>query len=354
MMKPDIRHISDKELADFLAAEGEKAFRKKQISEWLWKKNALTFEEMGNLSLKLKEKLKESFTFQIARIESEALSSDGTAKFIFRLHDGHAIEGVLIPTQSRVTACISSQVGCPLKCAFCATGTMGFTRNLHFSEIIDQYALMNRRALELYNIPISNIVFMGMGEPLLNYDNVMKTISLLTSPEGNQLSPSRITLSTVGVVDGIVRMADEHFKPGLAVSVHIPDNLLRSEIMPVNRKFPLPELQSALQYFHQKTGQRITIEYVLLKNVNDSLKSAERLCAFCRPFPVKINLIEFNETKSQFSKSPRENLTRFKEYLESKNLIVNVRQSRGEDIAAACGQLVKNSKEAQNGKNSAR
>ena len=344
VMKPDIRHISEKQLVDFLESIGEKRFRKKQINEWLWKKNVLTFEEMGNLSLKLIEKLKEQFTFLKTEIESELISSDGTAKFIFRLHDGRAIEGVLIPTQSRVTACISSQVGCPLKCAFCATGTMGFIRNLHFSEILDQYALMNRRALDLYEIPISNIVFMGMGEPLLNYDNVMQSIAMLTSQDGNQLSPSRITLSTVGVVDGIMRMADEGFKPGLAVSVHIPDNLLRSEIMPINRKFPLPELQSALQYFHQKTGQRITIEYVLLKDINDSTKSAERLCAFCRPFPVKINLIEFNETKSRFSKSPRENMIRFKEYLESKNLIVNVRQSRGKDIAAACGQLVKNRK----------
>lgn len=344
VMRPDIRHISEKQLVDFLESVGEKRFRKKQIYEWLWKKNVLTFEEMRNLSMKLIEKLKEQFTFLKTEIESEAISRDGTAKFIFRLHDGHAIEGVLIPTQSRVTACISSQVGCPLKCAFCATGTMGFIRNLHFSEILDQYALMNRRALELYEIPISNIVFMGMGEPLLNYDNVMQSINLLTSPEGNQLSPSRITLSTVGVVDGIIKMADDGFKPGLAVSVHIPDNLLRSEIMPINRKFPLPELQSALQYFYQKTGQRITIEYVLLQNINDSVKSAERLCAFCRPFPVKINLIEFNETKSRFSKSPRENMIRFKEYLESKNLIVNVRQSRGKDIAAACGQLVKNRK----------
>lgn len=345
VMKPDIRHISDKQLVDFLESIGEKRFRKKQINEWLWKKNVLTFEEMSNLSLKLIEKLKEQFTFLKTEIESETISSDGTAKFIFRLHDGRAIEGVLIPTQSRVTACISSQVGCPLKCAFCATGTMGFTRNLHFSEIIDQYALMNRRAIELYEIPISNIVYMGMGEPLLNYNNVMQSIAMLTSPDGNQLSPSRITLSTVGVVDGIIMMADEGFKPGLAVSVHIPDNLLRSEIMPINRKFSLPELQSALQYFHQKTGQRITIEYVLLKDINDSVKSAERLCAFCRPFPVKINLIEFNETKSRFSKSPRENVIRFKEYLESKNLIVNVRQSRGKDIAAACGQLVKNRKD---------
>ena len=345
VMRPDIRHISEKQLVDFLESVGEKRFRKKQIYEWLWKKNVLTFEEMRNLSMKLIEKLKEQFTFLKTEIESEVISSDGTSKFIFRLHDGHAIEGVLIPTQSRVTACISSQVGCPLKCAFCATGTMGFIRNLHFAEILDQYALMNRRALELYEIPISNIVFMGMGEPLLNYDNVMQSINLLTSPEGNQLSPSRITLSTVGVVDGIIKMADEGFKPGLAVSVHIPDNLLRSEIMPINRKFPLPELQSALQYFYQKTGQRITIEYVLLQNINDSVKSAERLCAFCRPFPVKINLIEFNETKSRFSKSPRENMIRFKEYLESKNLIVNVRQSRGKDIAAACGQLVKNRKD---------
>lgn len=341
-MKQDIRHISELELTKFLTQIGEKSFRKKQILEWLWKKNIHSFEEMINLPQKLILQLKENFSFRTTTINHEARSSDGTTKFIFQLWDNTHIEGVLIPTNTRVTACISSQVGCPLKCAFCATGTMGFTRNLHFSEIIDQYALMNQRSLELFQIPISNIVFMGMGEPLLNYEQVMQAISLLTSPNGNQLSPSRITLSTVGIADKIMRLADDNFKAGLAVSLHIPDNLLRSEIMPINRTFDLQKLQDALTYFYQKSGERITIEYVLLKNINDSIESAKRLCKFCRPFPVKINLIDFNSTQAHFETTSPDRKEKFKSFLESKNMIVNVRQSRGKDIAAACGQLVKN------------
>lgn len=343
MQKKDIRDISTDDLLQFLTSINEKPFRVKQINEWLWKKNVHSFDEMLNLSKPLIEKLKENFTFFHAEINQEAVSQDGTIKLIFKLFDGKMIEGVLIPSGNRVTACISSQVGCPLKCSFCATGLMGFSRNLHFTEIIDQYALMNRRAKEAYQNNITNFVFMGMGEPLLNYNNVTNAIDILTSPEGNGISPSRITLSTVGIVNGIKQLADDQFRANLAVSIHVADDMKRSMLIPANIANPLAELQRALKYYVQKTEQRITIEYVLINGINDTLEDAEKLCQFCKAFPVKINLINYNSTDTKYRKSTPEQTRGFVRYLESKNLIVNLRQSRGQDIAAACGQLIKSS-----------
>lgn len=337
----DLRYITSDELATFLVENGEKKFRLGQIEDWLWKKGAQNLDEMRNISTDLKKKLQGNFTFFNTQVETMVQSQDGTAKFIFLLHDGQRIEGVLIPTETRVTACISSQVGCALRCSFCATGTMGFIRNLHFTEIFDQFILMNRKSQELYNQTITNIVYMGMGEPLMNYENVMRSIDLLTSPKGQGLSPSRITLSTVGISLGIRRLADDGFKPDLALSLHCADEVKRRRLMPVTEHQTFEMLQDSLQYFHQKTGKRITIEYLLLKNWNDSINDAKRLFHFCRPIPVKINLIEYNPTDSGFEKSPEEHVRRFVDFLESKNLIVNIRHSRGQDIAAACGQLVK-------------
>jgi 23S rRNA (adenine(2503)-C(2))-methyltransferase len=335
----DIREISSEQLLEFLKHNNEKPFRAKQLHDWLWKKNVISFKEMINIPKNLQEKLKKNFSFLQAKIEKEVVSSDKTIKLLFRLFDDEQIEGVLIPSQGRITACVSSQVGCALKCSFCATGMLGFTRQLRFWEIIDQYVLMNRRAIETFGTPISNIVFMGMGEPLLNYDNLLKAIEILTSPEGNGLSPSRITVSTVGITIGIRKLADDGFKANLAVSLHVADNDKRSQLIPVNQTNSLQELQDALRYYVEKTKQRITIEYVLLQNRNDSLEDAEKLCRFCKAFPVKINIIEYNSTDSQFQPSTSEKKAAFTTHLESKNLIVNVRQSRGKDIAAACGQL---------------
>jgi 23S rRNA (adenine2503-C2)-methyltransferase len=341
----DIRDTSSENLIAFLQHHNEKSFRAKQLHDWLWKKNVPSFEEMVNIPKNLQEKLKEHFSFLQTRIEKEAVSSDRTIKFLFSLFDNEQIEGVLIPSQGRVTACVSSQAGCPLNCTFCATGTLGFKRQLCFWEIIDQYVLMNRRAVETFGIPISNIVFMGMGEPLLNYDNVFKAIAILTSPNGNGLSPSRITLSTVGIIAGIKKLADDGFKANLAVSLHVADDEKRSALIPVNQTNPLHELQDALRYYVDKTNQRITIEYLLLHHINDNLEDAEKLCRFCKAFPVKINIIEYNATDTQFQPSVPEQKAVFVSHLESKNLIVNVRQSRGKDIAAACGQLAgKNTK----------
>lgn len=347
MHQNDIREVSEEQLIQFFSTIGEKPFRIKQLNNWLWEKNVHGFDLMQNLPKKLIKNLKEQFTFLVSRIGQEVTSQDGTVKFIFRLHDNHLIEGVLIPSGKRVTACISSQVGCKLGCKFCATGSMGFTRNLRAWEIIDQYALMNQRSNELFDQNITNIVMMGMGEPLDNYEQVMKAINMLTSPQGNALSPSRITLSTVGLVDQIRQLADDQFKPSLAVSLHVANNEKRSQLMPANKKNPIHELQSALRYYHKQTNQRITIEYVLINGINDSLADAEELAQFCKAFPVKINLIQFNSTHPPYQKSPPENTQRFIQYLESKNMVVNLRRSRGEDIAAACGQLVK--KKAEGG-----
>ena len=341
----DIRTLTYEELEQFIFSINEKKFRAKQVWTWLWKKGAGSYDEMTDLSLALRAQLAEHFTFQRAVIDQEVHSRDKSAKFAFRLHDDRMVEGVLIPSGDRVTACVSSQVGCPLRCTFCATGTMGFVRNLHFAEIVDEYVLMNRRAQELYGNTITNIVFMGMGEPLLNFDNVMTAIDKLTAPDGFGLSPTRITLSTAGVVKGIKALAERKFACGLAVSLHSAEPAVREVIMPVTEHNSLHDLQAALLNFHQKTGQRITFEYILLSKINDSLQAAEKLARYCRPFPVKINIIEYNETEGGlYHRSYPNQREEFIQYLKDRNMVVNVRQSKGQDIAAACGQLVKGKK----------
>ena len=339
----DIRSITREQLEDFLLSKNEKKFRAGQIWTWLWQKGIGSYDEMTNISQSLRDLLASQYTFRHAVIAQEVQSKDKTAKFAFRYYDDALVEGVLIPSGERVTACISSQVGCPLGCSFCATGTMGFVRNLHYSEIFDEFMLMDRRARELYGNGISNIVFMGMGEPLLNFDNVMTAIDRLTAKDGIGLSPTRITLSTAGIVKGIKALADRKFPCGLAVSLHSADPVVRSAIMPVNEHNSLHDLQAALVYYHQKTGERITFEYLLLSKVNDTRQAAEKLARFCRPFPVKINIIEYNETPGGlYHRSYPNQREEFIDYLKGCNMVVNVRQSRGQDIAAACGQLVKN------------
>ena len=339
----DIRDIHFTELESFLQKSGEKPFRAKQIWMGLWKRGAGSFDEMTDLSVALRTKLQENFTFHRAEIVEEVHSTDKSAKFLLQFHDGKMVEGVLIPSKERVTACLSTQIGCPLHCAFCATGTMGFIRNLHYSEIIDEYVLLNNRAQELYNQHITNIVFMGMGEPLLNFDNMMTAIDILTGKDYYALSPTRITLSTAGIIKGIKALADRGFRCGLAISLHSADPTVREQIMPVTEHNSLHDLQAALAYYHQKTDERITIEYLLLSKVNDSEKAAELLARFCRPFPVKINIIEYNSTPdSLFHKSDPTRRQRFIDVLERCNMVVNIRLSKGQDIAAACGQLVKN------------
>lgn len=338
----DIRQTTHEELEIFFEKCGEKKFRIKQIEEWLWRKGCTSYEEMTNLPATLRTLLKENYQFEHIEIDTAERDSDGTTKFLFRLADGNKIEGVLIPSANRVTACISSQAGCPLKCAFCATGQMGLQRNLLFSEIFDQFILMNRFAQENYGKGITNIVYMGMGEPLLNYENVMRSVFMLTSPQYQGLSPQRITLSTVGVTKGIRRLADENFPCGLALSLHCADEQKREKIIPSTKIYPLHEIREALSYYHKKTGKRISIEYLLLDGITDSRTDAAKLWEFCLPFPTKINLIEYNDNNLQFRKSTDKKTRDFVSFLESKNMVVTVRRSRGRDIAAACGQLLVN------------
>ncbi len=336
----DIRELKLADIEDFFMSIDEKSFRAKQVYDWIWKKQVTGFNQMTNLSLSLRDQLAHNYYFQSLQIITSQVSSDGTRKFGFKTSDDHVVEGVLIPAGTRATACISSQAGCILNCSFCATGKMKFRRDLTAGEIFDQVAAMEKDQRDKIEKKLNNIVLMGMGEPLLNYDNVMKAIERISSSDGLGYSPSRITISTAGIVRMIRRLADDKTKCNLAISLHTADNFKRDQIMPLNKSNPVDELSKAIRYFHQKTGTRITYEYLLLKDFNDTMKDARQFAEFCKISPCKINLIEYNEVKgSPFKRSTPEKTKSFMEFLESRNLIINLRRSRGADIDAACGQL---------------
>jgi len=344
-MNKDIREYTLKEITDFFIGNNEKTFRAKQVYEWLWKKHVTSFSEMKNLSKETIALLENNFKFNPLVLTHEQQSADQTIKLGFSIVGNHVIEGVLIPSSDRVTACISTQAGCALKCKFCATGDLGFKRHLRFYEITEQVFILNKHAEKHFGRSLSNIVIMGMGEPLMNYDAVMKAINILTSSESMGMSPQRITLSTAGVVEGIKRLADDGIRFQLAISLHTANNQKRSSLMPVNKSNPLDKLSEAIQYFHKKTESRITYEYLLIGNFNDSIIDAKELAEFCKISPCKINLIELNSTaNSDFIPASQEKVEAFKNFLESKNLIVNVRKSKGQDIDAACGQLANKTK----------
>lgn len=318
----------------------EKKFRANQLWEWLWQKSARSFDEMTNLSKNFRQKLSEKYTFNTLKIAHAQKSSDGTIKYAFKLNDGFLIEGVLIPTSNRVTACISSQVGCSLSCTFCATGFMKRDRNLRIDEIYDQVAVLRKEAEREYNIKLSNIVLMGMGEPLLNYTNVIGGIEKITSPDGLGMSPQRITLSTAGIAKMIKKLGDDQVRFNLALSLHAANNEKRSAIMPINDSNSLEDLIEAINYFYDKTNTRVTLEYCVINDINDDPLEAEELIAFARQIKCKVNLIEYNPIDlAEFQSSSAEKIQRFAEYLERNKIIVNVRRSRGKDIDAACGQL---------------
>ncbi len=336
----DIRSLTLGEIETYFTEAGERPYHARQVYDWLWKKSCRSFSEMSNISKSVRERLEKDFTFPVLRIETEQQSRDKTIKTIFRLSDGLFIEGVLIPDADRTTACISSQAGCPLGCTFCATGQFGYKRNLQFTEIFDQVAELNRQSLKQFSIPLSNIVLMGMGEPLLNYEEVKKAVEMITSEDGLAMSPQRITLSSVGIPPMIRKLADDRIRYHFALSLHAADNAKRSSIIPLNKKHPLEELTESLKYFYQATKKRITIEYLLFNGFNDSIQDAQNLALFCRNFPVKVNLIEYNPVEGTgFRKPDKEKTQLFREHLEKKNMVVNVRRSRGGDIDAACGQL---------------
>ncbi len=340
----DIRQLSLDQLTDHLAMLGQKPFRAKQVFEWLWKKSATDFDEMTNLSLDLRELLKEKYSINNISINDEQISSDRTIKSAFSLYDKNIIEGVLIPTETRMTACISSQVGCSLSCKFCATGFLERKRNLDPGEIYDQVVLINRQAEQRYGIPLSNIVLMGMGEPLLNYSNVIKSVKLLTSPDGLNISPRRITLSTAGIAKMMKKLADDGVRFNLALSLHAADDEKRNTIMPINETNNLEALREALKYFYNNTKNKITLEYIAFRNFNLSIEDAKNLVRFAGNLPCKINVIEYNPIDdATFKKARADELSIFTSFLEKKGLIVNVRRSRGKDIDAACGQLANKS-----------
>ncbi|NQX97880.1 MAG: 23S rRNA (adenine(2503)-C(2))-methyltransferase RlmN [Flavobacteriales bacterium] len=347
--KQNIRTLSKDELTALFIEKGEKAFRAKQVYEWLWKKGVTSFDEMTNLSFDLREMLKADFVFNAVEIAEKQVSSDRTIKNAFKLYDGKITEGVLIPTPNRMTACISSQVGCSLACAFCATGKLDRLRNIDAEEIFDQVVLIKNQVEEHYNTPLSNIVYMGMGEPLLNYKNVLRSIEMITSPEGLGMSPKRITVSTAGIAKMIKQLGDDEVKFNLALSLHAATDAKRSEIMPINESNSLAALSEALIYFHEKTGSRVTFEYIIFKDFNDSLEDAKDLANFAKIVPCKINIIEYNPIDdAQFQKADSEKTDKFAAFLENTfNLIVNVRRSRGKDIDAACGQLANKNKAAK-------
>jgi 23S rRNA (adenine2503-C2)-methyltransferase len=345
--RKDIRALSLEELKTFFVSQEDKPFRAKQVYEWLWQKSAHSFDEMTNLSKETRELLNTNFFIHAVKIDSSQISKDRTIKNAFRLHDGNIVEGVLIPTTERMTACISSQVGCSLTCKFCATGRLDRLRNLNADEIYDQVVHIRKQASEKYKTNLTNIVYMGMGEPLLNYRNVMDSVEKITSPEGLNISPQRITVSTAGIAKMIKKLGDDNVKFNLALSLHAANDEKRNKIMPINEQNTLEALAEALTYFYEKTGTRVTYEYIIFKNFNDELEDAKELAEFCKVVPCKVNIIEYNPIdKGEFQQADELKVNAFVHYLEDNNVIVNIRRSRGKDIDAACGQLANKNKNA--------
>ena len=338
--KIDIRTLSLAQLKEAFVAAGEKAFRGQQVYEWLWKKSCTSFAGMKNISAENRAWLDEHYVINTIEIVDKQISKDGTIKSGFTLHDGFMVEGVLIPADDRMTACVSSQVGCSLTCKFCATGKMNRERNLSAGEIYDQVVAIKNWAQTHYGKPLTNIVFMGMGEPLLNYANVLAGIEKITSQEGLGMAADRITVSTAGIAKMIMKLADDKVRFNLALSLHAANDTKRNMIMPINESNSLTAVGSALKYFHQQTKKRVTFEYIAFKDFNESIQDAKELLAFCKQFPAKVNVIEYNPTgDGAFEKADSNKIDTFCNYLEKNGVVATVRRSRGKDIDAACGQL---------------
>jgi len=339
--KKDIRKFTFKQIQSFCLENNLPAFRAKQLQEWLWKKRATSFDEMTSLSKEMRDLFAAHFVINALKIHKAEKSIDGTIKYSIQLHDKNFVEGVLIPSKKRITACISSQVGCSLDCYFCATGTLKLKRNLDAAEIYDQVFILNEESLSNFKKPLSNIVFMGMGEPLLNYNNLLESVELITTDKGLGISPRRITVSTAGIAKMIKKLGDNKVKFNLAISLHTASDSKRDVLMALNKKVKLAELRESIRYFYDKTGSRVTYEYILFKNLNSSIEDAQKLVQFAKVSPCKINLIEYNKIDGMdYKKASKKNTENFISYLEEKNIIVNLRKSKGKDISAACGQLV--------------
>ena len=344
-MLKDIRSLSSEELKDAVIALGEKPFKAKQLEEWVWTKSAGSFDEMTNLSKTFRESLKGVYYLKRITLSEKQKSKDGTVKFAFEVEkkkptDLNVVEGVLIPTRTRMTACISSQVGCSLACKFCATGRLKLMKNLSAAEMYDQVENIASIARKEFDTNLTNIVYMGMGEPLLNYSNMLESVNRICGTPGLGMSPKRITVSTAGIAKAIKRLGDDGVKFNLALSLHAANDEKRSEIMAINDTNNLEVLAESLQYFYEKTGTRVTFEYIIFKDFNDEIQDARELAEFCKNVPCKINIIEYNPIDDgEFEQADFNKVTRFAKFLEDRNLIINVRRSRGKDIDAACGQL---------------
>ena len=338
--KTDIRSLKKDDLTSWFLGHGQKKFRANQVWEWLWAKSAVSFDQMTNLSKDLRDMLKEHFDILPVTTAESQISNDRTIKSGFRLHDGYMVEGVLIPADDRMTACVSSQVGCSLTCKFCATGYMDRKRNLTAAEIYDQVVLIRNQAESNYQAPLTNIVYMGMGEPLLNYQSVLESIDKICGEDGLNWSPKRITVSTAGIAKMIKKLGDDEVKFKLALSLHAANDEKRNQIMPINESNSLKNLEEALLHFYKKTGNRITFEYIVFYGFNDTLEDARELYEFCKKIPSKVNIIEYNPiAEANYQNADPKAIDKFAAYLESKGITVMVRRSRGKDIDAACGQL---------------
>ncbi|HYG02497.1 MAG TPA: 23S rRNA (adenine(2503)-C(2))-methyltransferase RlmN [Chryseosolibacter sp.] len=343
-VKRDIRKLKLEELKKFFVDHGEKPFRAQQVYEWLWQKSAKDFDQMTNISVATRDLLKNHFTINFIKVDKMQQSTDGTIKNAVMLHDGLIVESVLIPTEKRITACVSSQVGCSLACKFCATARLKRMRNLNPDEIYDQVVAIQQQCETYFGRPLTNIVFMGMGEPLLNYNNVMTAIEKITSPKGLNMASKRLTVSTVGLAKMIVKMADDGVKFNLAVSLHSALNHVRSSIMPINDTNSLEELAEALKYWYNKTKRKVTYEYVVWRGINDGEAHAQALLKFAKIIPCKVNLIEYNPIDDgEFQQASQESINMYMHLLESHGITTRVRRSRGKDIDAACGQLANKS-----------
>lgn len=338
--KRDIRKLTLAQLEDFFLSVGERKFRAKQVYEWLWNKSLKNFDDMTNLSKPVRELLKTHFSIDHIRVDVMQHSVDGTIKNAVKLYDDKIVESVLIPTSKRITACISSQVGCSLDCNFCATARLKRMRNLNAAEIYDQVVAIKEEAETYFQRPLTNIVFMGMGEPLLNYNNVLEAIEKITSPEGLGMAPKRITLSTVGIAKMIKKLADDEVKFNLALSLHSAINETRSRLMPINESNPVEDLAEALKYWYAKTKRKVTYEYVIWEGINDDEEHARALAKFCRHIPSKVNIIQYNPIDDgEFRQASQESVDLYIHILEQNGIVAKVRKSRGQDIDAACGQL---------------
>ena len=336
----DIRSISFDKLNNFIQRNNFPSYRSNQIFNWINKSTLRSFDDMTNIPKSLVKLLKENFVINITSILSKQVSNDSTIKFAIKLHDNLVVESVLIPSGNRVTACVSSQVGCSLDCGFCATSKLLRMRNLHSYEIFDQIMILNSQSLKNYSLPISNIVFMGMGEPLLNYKNVIESIKLITSEDGIKISNKKITLSTSGISKMIIKMSDDNIKFNLAVSLHSAVEETRNMIMPFSKSFPLDKLMNSLDYWYKKTKRKVTFEYLIWKGINDDLDHIEALVKICKRIPSKVNLIEYNSIDSpSFKKADDFWVDNYLKILKKNKIPVSVRRSRGKDINAACGQL---------------